>query len=1030
MTDDQITTLRQDTQDLFYHGYDNYMSHAFPEDELKPISCTPQTRNRTHPADIGLNDVLGNYTLTLIDSLSTLAILASGARDTHDKRDPLRDFQDGIKSIVELYGDGTPKTPCGTRACAFELDSKVQVFETTIRGVGGLLSAHLFAIGELPITGYNPVFKQGKNPGIKWKNGFVYNSQLLNLAHDLGTRLLPAFGTRTGIPYPRVNLRTGIPFYQDAEHGVCRADGKSVDQREITENCAAGAGSLVLEFSTLSRLTGNGTFERLAKESFFAVWNRRSSIGLLGNGIDAENGQWTMPINSGIGAGIDSFFEYSIKSAILLSNLPYHASNYKTEAPEVFLQVWDEAHAAVKRHVYRDARSESYPFYGQVDFYSGASRYNWIDNLSAYYPGLLVLAGELEEAIESHLLWSALWTRYQALPERWVTANAHIDDSFRHWAGRPEFIESTFYLYQATKDPYYLHVGETALQDIRQRCWTKCGWATLADVVKGKQSDRMESFFLGETAKYLYLLFNENHPLNKLDRPVVFSTEGHPLIIPDQYRKTVPFDAPVKQQITHLEATPGSSHNSVCPAPPPPLPLTGSNVVARDDFFHAAVLTRLHMVPVPVISSALMKPSQYSPGISLADVGSPTNHTYYPRTLPKYLRPVAGVSSPMLSSVSSTLTFPNLGNTPGEENGYIPLGALHKLPDGLLVNSLSNMRLNLVQEPKIFAIPSGRGKITIDVGSGDVEFRISAVGSLALGKDERVVLSDRALSGINPTDPHFTRKKDLEMVDLVVDVPILAKDEDGQVPYAIGPSENGTFGDKIRGKLQELISSLSSNVEPTPIAQLGGKAKVVRHFIPAILPTGIGAAPLPVLHDETTSATAHGTLPLNTIFYLADTLCEHRLPMGIALHYNILVIQRGGCSFNDKLANIRSFAPRADRLQLVVVVSTTSSSATDSQANREGLIRPLLDQPQLTPSGPQRQHPIAMVMVDGTPDHVAALTGAAKAFGSFDEEGKLVEAQRSVGTAKGTVGTGAGLGVKRRYWFESDNKVIQNLHMI
>ena len=63
-------SLRQETADLFYHGYDNYMTHAFPEDELRPLTCRPLTRDRANPAHIELNDVLGNYSLTLIDSLS------------------------------------------------------------------------------------------------------------------------------------------------------------------------------------------------------------------------------------------------------------------------------------------------------------------------------------------------------------------------------------------------------------------------------------------------------------------------------------------------------------------------------------------------------------------------------------------------------------------------------------------------------------------------------------------------------------------------------------------------------------------------------------------------------------------------------------------------------------------------------------------------------------------------------------------------------------------------------------------------
>src|SRR5271168_4864886 len=130
------------------------MKHAFPEDELRPISCKPLTRDRENPAHVEINDVLGNYSLTLIDSLSTLAIFASSP--SNSKRNaPLLLFQNGVKELVQLYGDGTSgASGRGVRANGFDVDSKVQVFETVIRGVGGLLSAHLFAVGDLPIRGY------------------------------------------------------------------------------------------------------------------------------------------------------------------------------------------------------------------------------------------------------------------------------------------------------------------------------------------------------------------------------------------------------------------------------------------------------------------------------------------------------------------------------------------------------------------------------------------------------------------------------------------------------------------------------------------------------------------------------------------------------------------------------------------------------------------------------------------------------------------------------------------------------------
>lgn len=172
-------------------------------------------------------------------------------------------------------------------------------------------------MAELPIRGYSPPeeelsFARSWNKshfppdrhGISWSNGFEYDGQLLRLARDLGNRILPAFYTQTGLPYPRVNLRYGIPFYENSPLSKAQRqrDGEtyfhttgSRNEPEITETCSAGAGSLVLEFTTLSRLTGDGRYEDLAKRAFWAVWLRRSDIGLIGAGIDAESGRWVSP---------------------------------------------------------------------------------------------------------------------------------------------------------------------------------------------------------------------------------------------------------------------------------------------------------------------------------------------------------------------------------------------------------------------------------------------------------------------------------------------------------------------------------------------------------------------------------------------------------------------------------------------------------------------------------------------------------------------------------------------------------------
>jgi mannosidase alpha-like ER degradation enhancer 1 len=82
-----------------------------------------------------------------------------------------------------------------------------------------------------------------------------------------------------------------------------------VRKGETTETCAAGAGSLLLEFGALSRLTGDPAFEEAARKAFFATWNRRSDLDLLGNTIDLRDGKWLHGVSS-TGAGIDSFFEW------------------------------------------------------------------------------------------------------------------------------------------------------------------------------------------------------------------------------------------------------------------------------------------------------------------------------------------------------------------------------------------------------------------------------------------------------------------------------------------------------------------------------------------------------------------------------------------------------------------------------------------------------------------------------------------------------------------------------------------------
>lgn len=89
--------------------------------------------------------------------------------------DDRQGFEKAVKNVIEWV--------------SFDVNTKPQVFETTIRVLGGLLSGHIFAN------------RTGQPFHLPW-----YRGELLALAHDLGNRLLPAFATPTGLPYARVYI--------------------------------------------------------------------------------------------------------------------------------------------------------------------------------------------------------------------------------------------------------------------------------------------------------------------------------------------------------------------------------------------------------------------------------------------------------------------------------------------------------------------------------------------------------------------------------------------------------------------------------------------------------------------------------------------------------------------------------------------------------------------------------------------------------------------------------------------------------
>ncbi|KAL1465317.1 hypothetical protein WDU94_004899 [Cyamophila willieti] len=160
--------MREQSRSMFYFAYDSYMKYAFPLDELNPVNCSGRGPDYDNPANININDVLGDYCLTLVDSLDTLAILGNAS-----------EFQHAVAQVIKHVD--------------FNKDNIIQVFEANIRILGALLSAHLMIVDtEQPFGSLQP----------DW-----YDNQLLHLANDLASRLLPAFqNTTTGLPVPRVMI--------------------------------------------------------------------------------------------------------------------------------------------------------------------------------------------------------------------------------------------------------------------------------------------------------------------------------------------------------------------------------------------------------------------------------------------------------------------------------------------------------------------------------------------------------------------------------------------------------------------------------------------------------------------------------------------------------------------------------------------------------------------------------------------------------------------------------------------------------
>ena len=463
---------------MFHHGYDSYLRHAFPHDELKPLTKT-YTDSLGELGNLRREHLSSSYrgvALTLIDATSTLAVLGNAS-----------EFAKNVRWM--------------SRHLNFDQDVRVNAFECNIRALGGLLSAHAIAAGLIPRRGERDgsvsadgFARHSEGSTLRNASGLVvpgYAGELLELAHDLGSRLLRAFDTETGMPYAWVNLRTGVRRGETAETNV------------------AAVGSYALEFGALSRMTGDWRFERASKRAVKALWSKRSDRDLLGNTIDVKTGRW-INRSGGIGAGCDSFFEYLVKA---------HVAFGDAEALDIF----GDAYVAVMRWYHDDG------WYHEAHLDSGAPTHMQATSLQAFWPGVQVMLGDLDSAKHTWSRFFALWRRFGAQPERFLYADGTVHPSERQYPLRPELVESTALLFAATKDDAFRHAGARIARDLVKNHEVPGGYAAMRDVRLKTTEDHQPSFFLAETVKYLYLLFDDPGGFLSGARDAVFTTEGHPL---------------------------------------------------------------------------------------------------------------------------------------------------------------------------------------------------------------------------------------------------------------------------------------------------------------------------------------------------------------------------------------------------------------------------------------------------------------------------------------------------------------------
>jgi hypothetical protein len=499
---------RDQVRDAFKLSWSAYEQHGWGYDEFKPVSQTGR-----HMVDGGMGWII-------VDALDTLMLMNLTTELSHAR--------DWVSTTL-----------------SYDVDHDVNTFETTIRMLGGLLSAHYIST---TFPNYAPLTSHSAT------GASISEDLYLEKAADLADRLLGAYDSNSGVPYASVNLHTGkgIPSHDD---------GGASSTAEAT--------SLQLEMKYLAKLTGEVHYWEKAEKVMQVVDDNGMEDGLLPIFIYAQTGNFRGN-NIRLGSRGDSYYEYLIKQYLQTS---------KQES--VYQEMWDQSLAGIQKHLITYSKNANLTILGERPQGLDHPIEPKMDHLVCFMPGTIALGAtqgkplaearklatwgkkqedEMELATQ---LMKTCWATYKVTATGLAAEITHFEmhdppammsDSIlsspatlssdpdaewkkdlivksadAHNLQRPETVESLFYMWRITHDDIYREWGWEMFESflIHTAVDHKGGYTSINDVntTPASARDNMESFWLAETLKYFYLLFGDDEVL-PLDK-VVFNTEAH-----------------------------------------------------------------------------------------------------------------------------------------------------------------------------------------------------------------------------------------------------------------------------------------------------------------------------------------------------------------------------------------------------------------------------------------------------------------------------------------------------------------------